>query len=157
MGHKVRSPAGDEVAARLATHEGSGKLVSIDRPRHKQAMRYLILAALLFVAACAPRPAATPVPQPVAPTPVSTGLHDHRTVNGMTAGELIQHFGKPRLQIVEGDGTKLQFAGPNCVLDIYLYPPSGSSGTPRATYIEARNLQGGDVSAQSCAASIENR
>ena len=74
----------------------------------------------------------------------------------MTASELIQHFGKPRLQIVEGDGTKLQFAGPNCILDIYLYP-QGSGGTPRATTIEARNLQGVDVSAQSCAAAIEAR
>jgi hypothetical protein len=74
----------------------------------------------------------------------------------MTASELIQHFGKPRLQIVEGDGTKLQFAGPNCILDIYLYP-SGSGGTPRATTIEARNFQGGEISAQSCAAAIEAR
>ena len=74
----------------------------------------------------------------------------------MTAGELIQHFGRPRLQIVEGEGTKLQFAGPNCVLDVYLYPPPGG-GTPRATLIEARNLQGGDVDAQSCAAAIEKR
>jgi hypothetical protein len=75
----------------------------------------------------------------------------------MTANELIQHFGKPRLQIVEGDGTKLQFAGPNCLLDIYLYPSSGGSGAPRATHIEARNMQGSDVSAQSCAAAIERR
>jgi len=74
----------------------------------------------------------------------------------MTVGELIQHFGKPRLQIVEGEGTKLQFAGPNCVLDVYLYPPSGG-GAPRATLIEARNFQGGEVSAQSCAAAIEGR
>ena len=74
----------------------------------------------------------------------------------MTASELIQHFGRPRLQIVEGEGTKLQFAGPNCVLDIYLYPPS-AGGTPRATLLEARNLQGGEVSAQSCAAAIEKR
>jgi hypothetical protein len=73
----------------------------------------------------------------------------------MTADELIQHFGKPRLQIVEGEGTKLQFAGPNCVLDVYLYPPS-SGGTPRATLVEARNSQGNDVSAQSCAAAIES-
>ena len=117
-------------------------------------MRYLILAALLFVAACAPRPAATPTPQPVAPVSTSPAQHDHRTVNGMTAGELIQHFGRPRLQIIEGDGTKLQFAGPNCLLDVYLYPSSGG-GAPRATLVEARNSQGNDVSAQSCAAAIE--
>jgi hypothetical protein len=75
----------------------------------------------------------------------------------MTANELIQHFGKPRLQVVEGDGTKLQFQGPNCFLDIFLYPPSGGSGAPRATHIEARNSQGSDVSAQSCASAIEAR
>jgi hypothetical protein len=74
----------------------------------------------------------------------------------MTAGELIQHFGKPHLQIVEGDGTKLQFTGANCILDVYLSPP-GSGGTPRATLIEARNAQGTDVGAQSCVASLEKR
>ena len=73
----------------------------------------------------------------------------------MTAGELIAHFGKPRLQIREGDGTKLQFAGPNCVLDVYLYP--SGTGAPRATHIEARNVQGTDVNAQTCAYSIEGR
>ena len=73
----------------------------------------------------------------------------------MTASELMQHFGKPRLQIVEGEGTKLQFAGPNCVLDVYLYPTPGG-GAPRATLIEARNSQGSDVSAQGCTAAIES-
>ena len=75
----------------------------------------------------------------------------------MTAGELIQHFGRPRLHVVEGQGTKLQFAGPNCVMDVYLYPPAGGSGAPRATFIEARNAQGGSISAQSCATAIEAR
>jgi len=74
----------------------------------------------------------------------------------MTAHELIQLFGRPRLQIVEGEGTKLQFAGAGCILDVYLYPPTGG-GTPRATLIEARNAQGDTVNAQSCAASIQNR
>ena len=71
----------------------------------------------------------------------------------MTANELIEHFGRPRLQLREGDGTKIQFAGPNCVLDTYLYP--GQGGVPRTTHIEARNLQGGDVEAQSCVYAIE--
>ena len=74
----------------------------------------------------------------------------------MTANELIQLFGRPRLQIVEGEGTKLQFAGPNCLLDVYLYPPPGG-GYPRATLIEARNVRGDNVSAQSCAATLEKR
>lgn len=143
------------VAARLAMPACSGKLARPSPPRHKRGMRRIVLLAVLLVAACAPTPA--PKPSPAIPTPVSSGPHDHRTVNGMTASELVQHFGKPRLQIVEGDGTKLQFKGPNCFLDVYLYPPSGSSGAPRATHIEARNLQGNDISAQSCAATIETR
>ncbi len=73
----------------------------------------------------------------------------------MTAGELIEHFGKPRIQIREGDGTKLQFAGPACILDAYLYPQG--NGAPRVSYIEARNFQGADVSAQGCVYAIEAR
>jgi hypothetical protein len=119
-------------------------------------MRNLVFLGVLLLAACAPRPAPTPVPAPATAALAAPSQHDHRTVNGMTAGELIQHFGRPRLQIVEGEGTKLQFAGPNCVLDVYLYPLSGG-GAPRATLIEARNFQGGEFSAQSCAAAIEKR
>jgi hypothetical protein len=73
----------------------------------------------------------------------------------MTSNELIQHFGTPRLHIRNGDGTKLQFAGPACVLDAYLYPQGNAA--PRVTHIEARNLQGSDVSAQSCVYAIEER
>jgi hypothetical protein len=118
-------------------------------------MRHIILLALLFVAACAPRPQSAPAPA----APVATAAPsqvEHRSINGMTIHELVQLFGRPRLQIIEGEGTKLQFAGANCILDVYLYPPSGG-GTPRATLIEARNAQGSDVSAQGCAASLEKR
>ncbi len=117
-------------------------------------MRILVPFLALSLAACAARPAPEPV-QPPTPAPAAASRHDHRTLNGMTAGELIAHFGKPRLQIREGDGTKLQFSGPSCVLDVYLYP--SGTGAPRATHIKARNLQGVDVNAQSCAAAIEQR
>jgi hypothetical protein len=118
-------------------------------------MRRIVPCLVFLVAACAPRPA--PTPAPITPvTSTAPRQFDHRTISGMTAGELIQHFGKPHLQIVEGDGTKLQFTGANCILDVYLYPP-GSGGTPRATLIEARNAQGTDVGAQSCVASLEKR
>ena len=106
-------------------------------------MRYLIPVALLFVAACAPRPEPTPAPVEPARPAAGPNLHDHRTLNGMTANELIEHLGRPRLQIREGDGTKLQFAGPNCVIDFYLYPSGGG-----VTYITARNFQGMDADAQ---------
>ena len=119
-------------------------------------VRYLIPTAMMFVVACAPRPALTPAPV-LSPGPVPastvTDRHDHRTLTGMTANELIQHFGRPRVQIREGDGTKLQFAGPNCVLDFYLYPAQG--GVPRVSHIDARNFQGGDISSQACVYAIE--
>ena len=129
------------------------KLATVAVPRHKQRMRRLFPFAALLVAACA----STPAPQPQAPSaPVAASDdHDHRTLNGMTAGELIEHFGKPRLQIVEGVGTKLQFMGPACVLDAYLYPPGSGGGTPRVTEIDARNFQGADVAAQGCVQAIE--
>jgi len=116
-------------------------------------MRLLFPAFALLLAACASTPA--PVPAPVTKPAAATDPHDHRTLNGMTAGELIQHFGRPRLQITEGIGTKLQFAGPACILDAYLYPPGNGGGTPRVTEIEARNAQGADVNVQNCVYAIE--
>ena len=43
-------------------------------------------------------------------------------VIGATSDELIRQFGKPRLDVYEGEARKLQFSGTACVLDIYLYP-----------------------------------
>lgn len=119
-------------------------------------MRRLFPAFALFLAACASTPAPQPE-APAAPAAAASDDHDHRSLNGMTAGELIQHFGRPRLQITEGIGTKLQFAGPACVLDAYLYPPGNGGGTQRVTHIEARNFQGADVSTQTCVYAIEER
>lgn len=75
----------------------------------------------------------------------------------MTANELAEHFGRPRLQIREGSGTKLQFAGPGCVLDAYLYPAPSGQGLPRVTHVDARNLQGVDVNLQNCISAIEGQ
>ena len=119
-------------------------------------MRHLIPLAALLIAGCASTPAPEPV-QPVAAAPVAADSHDHSSLNGMTANELGQHFGRPRLQIREGDGTKLQFAGPGCVLDAYLYPNPGGAGVPRVSHIDTRNHQGNPVNAQNCIASIEAR
>lgn len=58
-------------------------------------------------------------------------------VIGAEPNQLIRQFGTPRLDEMEGDSRKLQFAGTPCVLDVYLYPPA-SGANPRATYVEAR-------------------
>jgi hypothetical protein len=153
----VQVPAGNGFPARLAATGRRGKLASGAIARHRGGMRRLFPIFVLFLSACATQPGGTGTPPPVTPAASAPDQHDHRTVNGMTAAELIEHFGRPKLQIVEAQSTKLQFAGPNCVLDIYLYPPENGSGPARATYIEARNFQGGHVSAQACAAAIEQR
>jgi hypothetical protein len=43
-------------------------------------------------------------------------------VIGARSADLSRLFGPPRLDVVEGDARKLQFVGPACVLDVYLYP-----------------------------------
>ena len=133
---------------------GRGKLASGETPRHKRQMRRLIPFAALLIGGCASTPPPEPV-QPVAPQPAAADSHDHSTLDGLTANELGQHFGRPRLQIREGAGTKLQFAGPNCVLDAYLYPSPSGAGVPRVTHVDTRNFQGAPVNAQNCIASIE--
>ena len=121
-------------------------------------MRSLFPLAALLIAGCAATPTAPPGEASPAPlTVTAASRHDHSTLNGMTANELAEHFGRPRLQIREGDGTKLQFAGPSCVLDAYLYPPSSGQGLPRVAHIDTRNAQGGTVNVQACIASIEGR
>jgi hypothetical protein len=148
---------GDQVSARLAAGGHSGKLASIAGSGHKRGMRRLLPFAALLAAACAPRPAPEPTPQPPASAPAAPKAHDHSTLDGMTANDLVQHFGKPRLQVREGDSAKLQFTGPNCVLDAYLYPSPSGQGVPRVTHVDTRNFQGADVNTQGCIASIEGR
>jgi hypothetical protein len=113
-------------------------------------MRRIAPAAALLLAACATAP---PAPVATVAPAITADRHDHRTLNGMTAADLIAHFGKPRLQVIEGVGTKLQFAGPACILDTYLYP--SGSGMPRVTDIEARNFQGDAVNTQECVYAVE--
>jgi hypothetical protein len=117
-------------------------------------MRRLTPFAALLIASCASTPAPEPT-RPAAPTQVKTDDHDHSTLDGMTANELGQHFGQPKLQIREGDGTKLQFASSSCVLDAYLYPNPSGAGVPRVTHVDTRNFQGNPVNEQNCIASIE--
>ncbi|HLL29702.1 MAG TPA: hypothetical protein VK403_01775 [Allosphingosinicella sp.] len=116
------------------------------------------LAAMLVLAGCATAKADPParaapgaVERPVSYT--SSGLE---AVLGRTARMLEIHLGKPRLDVREGPARKLQFAGPACVLDAYLYPPK-AGGEPIVTHIDARRPDGTDFDRASCVAALTRR
>ena len=95
-----------------------------------------------------PPPALGHKPPPPVRVQVLPGVQG---VIGVDAAGLVRQFGKPRLDVWEGDAHKLQFAGAPCVLDVYLYPLHPGA-TPVASYVEAR--RGGDGRAVDRAAGI---
>jgi hypothetical protein len=122
-----------------------------------RAAKAAALAALLLAAGCAApsakRPAtAQPPPERTVPY-TTTGLE---AVIGRTARLLETQFGKPVLDVREGTARKLQFAGPACVLDAYLYPPKGG-GEPIVTHVDARTPAGADFDRASCVAALTVR
>ena len=138
-------------------------------------MRFSPLLLVPLVAGCtaipdASRPDAPPVARPPAasipPTrPVQPPTAPFRApevdraaglagVIEQDGASLIRRFGDPRLDVREGDMRKLQFAGPACVLDIYLYPLR-PNGEPVATHVEARRASDGeDVDRDACVAAL---
>lgn len=94
--------------------------------------------------------------QPV-PAPVVHAAPGLEGVIGARAGELARLFGPPRLDVQEGDARKLQFVGPACVLDVYLYP-QGTGAEVRATYVDARrSTDARDVDRAACVAALRRR
>lgn len=121
---------------------------------HHAPMRRIVLAATLILAACAPR-----VQQPAAtPAPVTQAQPQQRrsTLVGLTARELVGHFGNPALQVREGTGLKLQFRSSRCVLDAYLYPAESGPGVERVTYVETRLPSGVPTDQAACVLALEN-
>ena len=109
-------------------------------------MRILLTAAaVILLAGCG----TTPIP---VSTPTRAAAIERGDLIGLDANALVTRFGRPRLQVREGDGTKLQFAGGLCFLDAYLYP---SAGSPRVTHVDTRNREGGAVAQAECVRMIE--
>lgn len=109
------------------------------------------------VARPAPPPQAVRVP-PSNPAPPSSGFIPPQVMRapglenviGASAAQLERRFGKPRLDVIEGDARKLQYSGEACVLDIFLYPLE-PRGAPVATHVEARRASDGrDVDRAAC-------
>ena len=120
----------------------------------------------LLLSACAGGVASTQRPSagvPAVRQPTRTAPRDPQFqsgpglegVIGATQRQLVRQFGDPRLDVWEGDARKLQFTGPPCVLDIYLYPTSRSR-EPLATYVDARRASDGqDVDRAACIAALK--
>ncbi|HEV2748728.1 MAG TPA: hypothetical protein VGW34_15710 [Allosphingosinicella sp.] len=115
--------------------------------------RSVALAALLL-AGCAPNVAVErPAVVPARPAFSTLGLE---SVLGRSARALEARFGRPDLEVREGSARKLQFSGPACVLDAYLYPPA-RGGEAVVTHVDARRPDGSDLDRASCVAALGQR
>jgi hypothetical protein len=94
----------------------------------------------------APPPRTAP-PPPAAITPPRPTQNN--SLIGQNANAALGMFGKPRLDIAEGTGRKLQFAGAACIIDIYYYAPKAGAD-PLATHVDARTPDGRDANLPSC-------
>jgi hypothetical protein len=120
----------------------------------KRTIALLALAAPLAGCVTTPAPVGTRYApgRTSAPSFTTAGLE---RVMGQTAPALIALFGKPDADVREGDARKLQFAGPICVLDTYLYPKGDHE--PVVTYVDARQPDGSPVDRASCVAALVRR
>ena len=132
---------------------------------------FLALPALLALTACGTNSEGIrPLPSPERPlqfrpapqqTPAATGRRTAHVfsapglegVIGADGDALIKLFGPSRLDVREGDARKLQWSGPACVLDAYLYP-ADNGGRSIATYVDARRGDGRDVDRGACVAAL---
>ena len=121
----------------------------------RQLLAVTVGAALVAgcVAPAAEAPRVAPPVAPPAPTYSTAGLE---SVIGQSARGLVGLFGAPDLDVREGAARKLQFLGPACVLDAYLYPPRAGA-EPVVTHIDARQPDGRDIDRASCVAALSRR
>ncbi len=117
---------------------------------HTGALLLLAVPLAGCVRSAAEAPPAVPPPPPAYTT---VGLE---SVIGATARTLVAQFGRPDLELREGEARKLQFLAPACVLDAYLYPPRGG-GEPVVTHVDARLPDGREMDRSSCVAALTAR
>ena len=117
-------------------------------------MRHLLLLLPLVLAGCVARPV---TPEPIPPAANAVRPPQVRSsILGLTAAELVGHFGNPALQVREDAGLKLQFRSPRCVLDAYLYPSATGARAERVTYVDARLPSGVPTDPAACIGALEN-
>lgn len=111
-----------------------------------------IAGLALTLGACAGPaiPRATPPRAPSATPPIAAPRPvQNNSLIGHSASAALGLFGKPRLDVAEGTGRKLQFAGAACILDVYYYAPK-QGADPLATHVDARTPDGRDANVPSC-------
>jgi hypothetical protein len=91
----------------------------------------------------------------VTPPPIVRPVQNNALI-GNSADALARSYGRPRIDVTEGSGRKMQFAGSSCVIDVYFYPPSAGAA-PVATHVDARSPDGRDVDVDRCAQSLRRR
>ena len=119
-------------------------------------MRYFAVMLLppLVLAGCVSTPTARPTVTPTRSAPMRvTGLE---RVLGTNARGLVALFGPADQDVHEEGSQRLQFRGPICVLDAYLYPES-KGRDPIVTYLDARQPDGRDIDRASCVAALTRR
>lgn len=113
-----------------------------------------IVVPFVLLAGCVPSTTQAPPASPASPPSYSmAGLG---SVMGRNAAALTARFGAPDLDVREGTARKFQFSNDVCVLDAYLYPPSGR-GEAIVTHIDARLPDGRDVDRASCVGALSLR
>ena len=110
-------------------------------------------AILLTLGGCTP--AAEPPRAASARAPVALPAAGLERVMGQDAAALARLFGQPAAEVREGSARKLQFAGPICVLDAYLYSQGGDPA--RVTWVDARQPDGGPIDRASCVAALTRK
>ena len=113
-----------------------------------------LLLVLTVLGGCVAPAAQAPRVQAASARPATvTGLAG---VIGSTASVLAGQLGRPDLDLREGPARKLQFLGPACVLDAYLYPPR-TGAEPVVTHVDARMPDGREMDRASCVAALAAR
>ena len=123
--------------------------------------RRLLAVALLSatLAGCAataiprvtPPPTTAPSPPITPPKPVQ-----NNSLIGQNANAALGLFGKPRLDVTEGIGRKLQFAGDRLHPRHLSHAPQAGAD-PVVTHVDARAPDGRDASVTSCITALQQR
>lgn len=118
-------------------------------------MRSTFSLAGLAIGLSACSVALPPAPQVLAPPPPIRTIGLER-VMGQNASALVGLFGAADGDVREANARKLQFSSGICILDAYLYPPSGGR-EPVVTYVDARQPDGQPIDRASCVAALTRR